>query len=236
MMARHKKDNTHKTSVKNILTNDSPWNVQEAYKVLRTNIIFSTAESENKCKVIGVTSTAAREGKSTNAINLAISFAQINKKVLVIDGDLRKPTIASLLNIKGTPGVSDYLVGQADLRDCLRWLEKYKIYVLPSGSIPPDATWLLQSKQMDSLIRHMMNALDYIIIDMPPVMAVADAYIMAKNVDGYAIVVRHNETDVRMLRSALEQLKKADAHVFGFIYNDVNETEHGYYKYAYKYK
>lgn len=219
-----------------LLTDASPRGVQEAYKTLRTNVIFSIPKDEDGGKVIGVTSAMPGEGKSINAINHAISFAQLEKKVLLIDGDLRRPTVAAKLQIPGVPGLSNKLIGQAKLGDCMRRVPKYGIDVLPSGSIPPDPTWLLQSAQMSTLISQLKKMYDYIILDLPPVNTVADASIASRYVDGYLIVVRHNSTDMGMVGEALEQLRKADGHIFGFIYNDVSDDERGYYRRSYRYK
>lgn len=234
-MARNKRNHRNPQSdTKYILTDKSPWSVQEAYKTLRTNVLFSL--TREGCKVIGVTSAMPGDGKSLNSVNLAISFGQISKKTLLIDCDLRKPTVASKLRIKGTPGLSDVLVGRGKIADCMHRLTDLGIDVLPSGTIPPDSTWLLQSERLEVLMKELEKVYEYIIIDLPPVTTVTDASIMAKFCNGYVVVVRHNETDVRAIGTALEQLERANARVIGFIYNAVPEGTGGYYKYKYKYK
>jgi capsular exopolysaccharide synthesis family protein len=229
---KEKKARTTEKSM--ILTENSPWSIQEAYKQLRTNVLFSLTGTG--CKVIGVTSAFTGDGKSINAINHAISFAQLGKRVLLIDGDMRRPTIAAKLHIKGKPGLSDVLVGQAKAETGFRRLTQFGIDVIPSGSIPPDSTWLLQSKRMEILMQELKKVFDYIIIDLPPVTLVADASIVAPYCDGFLFVVRHNSTDRRLIASALQQLDRAGARVLGFVYNDAAPGEGHYGSYSYKYK
>ncbi|MGI6118360.1 MAG: CpsD/CapB family tyrosine-protein kinase [Bilifractor sp.] len=219
-----------------ILSDKSPWAIQEAYKALRTNVLFSLPGNDSK--VIGVTSAFMHDGKSTNAINHAISFGQIGKKVMLMECDLRRPTIAAKLGIKGKPGLSDALVGQARVSECLRRVSDFKIDVFTAGNLPPDPTWLLQSSQMNALIGELRNQYDYIVVDLPPVTTVADASIMSRYIDGYLFVVRHNLTDSRAIASALKQLRLANARIIGFVYNDARREGSGYYgsaRYSYKY-
>ena len=216
------------TSLDEILTQSSPWPVQEAYKALRTNVVFSIPGSG--CKVIGICSSMMHEGKSINAINLALSFAQLGKKTLLIDCDLRKPTVAMRLKIKNQLGLSNLLTGQCRASEAFVRLPKFGIDVLAAGSIPPDPTWLLASNQMDQLLANMRERYDIIIIDMPPVMSVSDALIMSKNVDGYILVIRHNFSDFRAIDDAMTAFKRADAKVIGFLYNDVTQGRKGYRK------
>lgn len=238
-MARNKRNHQNhrnpKSDTKYILSDKSPWAVQEAYKAIRTNLLFLLTKED--CKVIGVTSAMPGDGKSINAINLAISFGQIGKKTLLIDCDLRRPTIASKLRIRGVPGLSDVLIGQGKIVECIHHMVDFRVDVLPSGTIPPDSTWLLQSDRLEVLMKELKKVYEYIIIDLPPVMTVTDALIMSKYCSGYIIVVRHNETDVRAVGKALNQLRLADARVIGFISNAVPEGSGDYYyKYKNKYK
>ena len=215
-----------------ILSASSAWPVQEAYKALRTNITFSMPGSG--CKVIGISSAFAHDGKSINAVNMAIAFGQIGKKVLLMDCDLRLSTCASKLGIPGVPGLSDILVGEVQFNEALHKSEKHGIHVLPAGNIPPDPTWLLQSDQMKTLIELMKRYYDYIFIDLPPVTTVADASIMSKYIDGFLLVVRHQVTELRAINDAIAQLKFADAKIIGFVYNDVTQEGHRYYRHYYK--
>lgn len=220
------------TSTDEILSPNSPWPIQEAYKALRTNVIFSIPGSQ--CKVISVTSSVMHEGKSINAINLAIAFSQLGKKTLLIDCDLRMPTIGMRLRIANTLGLSNLLSGQCSAGDAFVRLPKLGIDVLNAGSIPPDPTWLLASDQMKDLINKMRGHYDYIILDTTPITTVTDGLILSRLTDGYVIVVRHDISDYRAISETLDSLKRANAKVLGFIYNDAKEERKGYYKSYYK--
>ncbi|MCC6093977.1 MAG: CpsD/CapB family tyrosine-protein kinase [Eubacterium sp.] len=215
-----------------ILSDESPWPIQEAYKALRTNITFSLPGGG--CKVIAVSSAQAHDGKSTICINTAISFAQLNKKVLLIECDLRLPTVGSKLGIKSIPGLSDLLVGAAQISEALRRNVRYGLDVLPAGNIPPDPTWLLQSNQMKVLIEQFRKLYDYIMIDLPPVSTVADASIISPYSDGFIVAVRHHVTERPVLEDTMAQLELANAKVLGFVYNDVTTEGGKYYKSYYK--
>lgn len=231
MPGKNNRNGRRVNEAKLILKDSSPWAIKEAYKGLRTNLLFSLPGTG--AKVIGVTSAFMHEGKSINAMNTAISLAQLDKKVMLIEADLRRPTISARFQVKGTPGLTDALVGQANFVDCVRRLKDYGIDVMPAGSLPPDPTWLLQSKQIRALIDALKEQYDYIVFDLPPVTSVADASIMAPNLDGFLFVVRHSVTDVRAVRDALSQLKRARARIIGFVYNDASSAEGGYYASAY---
>ena len=217
---------------KMLLTDKSAWPVQEAYKALRTNITFSLPNSG--CKVVAVSSAQAHDGKSINTINSAIAFGQLDKKVLLIDCDLRLPTVAHKLGLNGAPGLSDLLVGEAEIGQVLQRETAYGIDVIPAGNLPPDPTWLLQSEQMKRYLNELRKYYEYIFIDLPPVMTVADASIMAQYTDGFLIVVRHEVTDTRAIADTLNQLRLAGAKVLGFIYNDVTQGGGKYYSKYYK--
>lgn len=204
-----------------LLSKDSSFSVQEAYKTLRTNVTFSLPGNDSKC--IGITSAYRGDGKSSVAINLAISFAQINKKVIIIDCDMRIPTVASKIGIDSQPGLSDYLAGTNNMDDTLiRKVPEYGIDVLPSGTVPPDPTILLESAQMEHIIEILKKYYDYVILDFPPVAVVSDAAIMSKAVDGYLIIVRHNTSEFAKIDETLRQLEFADAKLIGFVYNAKN--------------
>ena len=201
--------------VGHILTDKMPISVQEAYKQLRTNVLFSLPGSD--CKVIGVTSAAPGDGKSTNAINLAISMAQIGKKVLLVDCDLRMPSVSAKLRIPGAPGLSDFIVGQARIEDVVWKVERFGFNVMPAGNIPPDATGLLEARQIESLFTAFRKIYDFVIVDLPPVNTVADAVILSKFIDGYLLVVRQKQTRHRAVEEMLKQLRIVDAKILGFV-------------------
>lgn len=214
-----------------LLTSDKvPFLAQEAYKALRTNVIYSLPGAE--CKCIGITSSEPSEGKSTTATNLAISLAQIGKRVLLVDCDMRLSTIATRARIQMTPGLSDFLVGQCRIEEAVRNVEKMGIYILPAGSVPPDATGLLESKQMEHLFSAVRKIYDYVIVDLPPVTNVPDAAIMSKYVDGYLLVVRELQSSHRKVVQMLKQLQMINANILGFVVTSVQgQTGHYYSKY-----
>ena len=211
-----------------LLSDRSAFSVKEAYKTLRTNVMFSLPGKDSKC--IGVVSPERGDGKSSVSINLAISFAQINKKVTIVDCDLRLPTIASKLGIEAKPGLSNFLSGNQDSEQPLiRRSSEYGIDIMTAGDIPPDPTALITSRQMDAFIKLLKKYYDYIILDFPPATIVSDAASVSRIVDGYLIVIRHNSSEFSKINETLRQMDFADAKILGFVYNGKDEQKK-YYK------
>lgn len=198
-----------------ILNEQSPFVIKEAYKSLRTNVILSMPGTD--CKCVAITSATPGDGKSTTAANLAISLGQIGKRVLLIDCDMRLPSLAHKFKVHAKPGLSDFLVGQAKIEDAVRKLEDPNIHILPAGSIPPDPTGLLESKQMGLLLNALRGIYDFVIIDLPPVTTVPDAVIIFKYVDGCLLAVREHHTENRKVTDMLRQLNMAGAKILGFV-------------------
>lgn len=216
-----------------LLSEKSSFSVQEAYKTLRTNVIFTMPGTG--CKCIGITSADRGDGKSSVAINLAISFAQLKKRVLVIDCDMRLPTIAYKLNIKDKPGLSNLLTGQNDIREKLIYRVNARgIDVLVAGDVPPDPTVLLESKQMENLIAFLREHYDYIVFDFPPINVVSDAILLSKYMDGYFLIVRHNLSEYGRVNDVLRIMNFGDAKILGFVYNGKSNGQ-GYYRRTRKY-
>ena len=218
-----------------LLSEKSPFSVQEAYKTLRTNVMFSLPGTG--CKCIGITSADRGDGKSSVAINLAIAFAQLKKKVLIIDCDMRLPTVASKLGIKSSPGLSNLLAGQIDVKEKLIFrVNSRGIDVLVAGDIPPDPTVLLESRQMSKLIEMLKSHYDYIVFDFPPVSVVTDAVILSKDIDGYFLIVRHNYSEYGRMNNVIRIMNFAEAKVLGFVYNgkSANTRSIGNKNYYYK--
>lgn len=212
-----------------LLSNKSPFSVQEAYKMLRTNVSFSLPG--NGCKCIGIVSSSRGDGKSTIAANLAISFGQINKKVLLVDCDLRLPTIATKLGIAARPGLSDYLVGDdGAVAIPVNHIEDKNIDVITSGAIPPDSTILLESAQMADLIEKIKEEYDYIIFDLPPINIVSDALILSKHIDGYLIILRHKMSEYSKVDEMIRYMKFADCKLMGLVYNGESQARKYYRK------
>ncbi len=215
-----------------ILSESSPWACQEAYRALRTNILFSLPGDETK--VIGITSSVMGEGKTTNCINMAIAFAEIGKRVLIIDCDLRRPAVANRLGLQTVPGLSDFLIGQNEFEEIYHNNVRDNLDVITAGSVPPDPTWLLQSKQLETLITSFKSHYDYIFLDLPPVNVVTDASIVEKYVNGYLLVVRDKMAQYPEVRKSIEQLKFAGGKLIGIVYTDVKQGSSGYYRQYYK--
>ena len=215
-----------------LLSSKSPFTVQEAYKTLRTNVTFSLPGTD--CKCIGITSANRGEGKSTVAVNLSISLAQLDKKVLLIDCDMRLPTIITKLGVKAQEGLSDFLSGAITEIPVIR-IESRGVDIVPSGTIPPDTTALIDSQIMREVVDNFKNMYDYIIFDFPPVNIVTDAVLISELIDGYLLVARHEVSEYQKINEMLRRMKFADAKIIGFVYNGNAETKK-YYKQGNYYK
>lgn len=219
---------------KHILSSKSSFFLQEAYKSLRTNINFSLADQEG-CKVILVTSAMQSEGKSVTALNLAISLAQTDQKVLIIDCDLRRPKLGRLLNISADMGMSNLLMDDSMMDVTILHHDANGIDLILSGDIPPNPSELLSSGRMQKVMEILRARYDYIILDSPPVDMVIDAVVLAPQCDGVLFVVRANSSERGAVMYAIEQLEYAKAKVLGFVFNGMTgETASGYGKYRYK--
>ena len=213
----------------------------EQYKILRTNLDFTLPE-DVKCPIIGVTSSMRGEGKSTTAVNLSYVLAEKGRPVLLIDGDLRIPSIAKKMRIDSSPGLTDLLMGHGahmpDFRSAL--LDNW--FILPSGDIPPNPSELLGSRRMEYILNSLRESFDYIIIDLPPVNIVSDALSIASLITGMVVVVREDYTEKKELERCFRQLQLSNVNVLGCILNESKNDggsykkyrKHKYYKY-YKY-
>lgn len=217
-----------------VLSSKSGFQVREAYKILRTNVIFSLPKEG--CKRICVTSSNASEGKSLNSLNLAITFAETGAKVLLIDCDLRRPNVSRLLNRKSYPGLSNALVGLTKLEDVIQDSGFKNLDVILSGNIPPNPAELLGSENMKAFIDELSEKYDYIFFDTAPVNVVTDTNILSKWMTGVIVVVLYNSTDKDTLEEAVKQLEFVDAKILGFILNGVAYGSGGSYKYSRKKK
>lgn len=219
----------------------------EQYKLIRANLDFTLLDND-RCPVIGVTSSIRGEGKSTTAVNLAYVFAERGNKVLLIDGDLRIPSIAKKLNIESTPGLADLLRGKGMQESEFQSYLLSNWYVLPAGDIPPNPSELLGSKRMGTGLSKLREVFDYIIIDLPPVNLVSDAISISEYLSGMVVIVREEYTTKKELEHCFRQLKLAGVTILGIVMNESNpeglmQSKYGkygkyrkyrYYKY-YKY-
>lgn len=205
----------------------------EAHKRLRTNVLFSFAD-DKKCRVIGVTSAMAHEGKTTTSINLAYDMKQAGKRVLLIDADMRLSRISKILDVNRAPGLSNILVGSISGENIIGVSTLHdNLLVITCGDPPPNPTELLSSKRMGSLIDTLKKEFEYIIIDLPPISEVADALIVSKLTDGMIIVTRQDYADRKLLDDTINQLKLNKATIIGFVMTCAQNSGRKYYK---KYK
>lgn len=219
----------------NIINSESPFSITEAYKTLRTNVIFSTRGTG--CKKYAVTSPVPREGKTTNSVNLAISFAQTGKKVLLIDADLRKPRIHSYFGLRNRTGLSNILSGVFDDEN-KTYINKTNIEnldVITAGHIPPNPIELLSSDNMRDFLQSLDDIYDFVVIDTPPINVVSDALVLSKYVTGYILVMRSNYSEYQSLKDAVSKFELANVKPLGVILNDYDENKQKYSS-RYKYK
>ena len=224
----------HVNQRKHILGKSSNFYIKEAYKTLRTNIRFFLAGEG--CKKFAITSGLAGEGKSITILNLAISFAENGSKVLLIDADLRRPTMARLLTQKASPGLSNVLAGLCNERDAIRKEIYPNLDVLFSGEIPPNPSELLGSQRMRDLLDKASREYDYVLIDAPPVAIVSDVCVLADMIDGVLFLVRTDRTEKDAVQRGLKQLEISGAKLMGFVLNGGSKERGGYYGKKYKYK
>ena len=233
-----KDDILKRESIKDkVLSKETGFKVREAYKSLRTNVIFSLPQEG--CKKICVTSSIASEGKSTNCLNLAITFAETGAKVLIIDCDLRRPNISKLLGKKSFPGLSNVLVGLNKLDEVIEDSGYKNLDVICSGNIPPNPAELLGSDRMENVIEELSQKYDYIFFDTAPVNMVTDTTILAKWMSGIILVVLYNSTDKDTIEESIKQLEFVGAKILGFVLNGVVYGNNGTYNYKrkmYKYR
>jgi capsular exopolysaccharide synthesis family protein len=204
----------------------------EAYKLLRAKLQFSFAD-ENNCRIIGLSSALSGEGKSLTAVNLACTLAQLDKKVLLVDCDMRRPTLAEKLEIRKYPGLSEYLTRQNPMEELVQnWQpqEGCTVRVITAGQNPPNPAELLSSQRMKQLLAALREQYDYVILDLPPVGEVSDVIPVAREMDGILLVVRQNYCDRIVLNDAVQQFAFIQAKVLGVVFNCTAEAQgKGYY-------
>jgi capsular exopolysaccharide synthesis family protein len=208
----------------------------EAFRALRTRIQFSTVRKET-LKTILITSSAPQEGKTTISVNLAGSFAQSKKKTLLIDCDLRKPAVHKIFNSPRTPGMIDYLTGNAELNEIIKESDLENLDYITAGTIPPNPAEMLDSKEMRDFLNIVRDKYDLVIIDSPPIIAVADSEILSNMVDGTVLVVSADTTEIELMTRSVDLIKRENTHFLGSVLNNFSfKSGYGsYYKYYYYY-
>ena len=204
--------------------------VAEAYRSLRTNIQF--ASPDNPPKTILVTSATAGDGKTTTAANLAITLAQTGARTLLMDTDLRKSMIHKVFHLQRSPGLTDLLTGSKDMEMGIREIGDIpNLYIMPSGPVPPNPAELLGSAKMKELIEKIKTHFDIILCDSPPVIAVTDACLLAKDLDGVLLVIKIGSTPRQALGRARTLLENVNSRIIGVVANNLS-IEGGYGKYG----
>ena len=214
---------------------------REAYNLLRTNLMFATKRNDRNARVIGITSSTHGEGKSLTVINLAYSIAESGRKVILVECDLRLPTLRKKLNLPRSTGLSNILAGINSEKATLHSDVLIKgLDFVQAGDIPPNPSELLGSKAFTNLIDTLADNYDVILLDLPPIGKVSDALVVSRCTDGLVIVVRNDYTNASELDYTLRQCELVDAKVLGFVYNGSGakskKYKYGYgNKYAYGY-
>lgn len=203
----------------------------EQYKLLRTNLSFTLPEDQ-KCAIIGVTSSMRGEGKSTTSVNLSYVLAESGKKVLLIDGDLRIPSVAKKMEIASSPGLTDMLMNYETQQ--LNFFKSKLLndwYILPSGDLPPNPSELLSSHRMEMVLKALSEKFDYIVVDLPPVNLVSDALAISNYITGMIVVIREDYTEKKELENCFRQLRLSNVNVLGCVMNESKSGKGSYSKY-----
>ncbi len=205
-----------------VVTHEPRSVVAEAFRALRTAVLFSTPGAAPK--LILVTSATASEGKTVNCLNLAATLAESGSRVLVVDVDLRHPSCHRAFGVENTIGLSNFLAGQTNLDPIVRPLDRPRLWFIPAGPTPPNPAELVGSKRMGELIELARDEFDFVILDSPPVTPVSDALMLARASDGVVLVVKGQDTPKDVVRRARDQLALAGAHLLGTVLNNVGPT------------
>jgi capsular exopolysaccharide synthesis family protein len=214
----------------------------EAYRTLRTSILLSSWGTPPK--VLLVTSPLAQEGKTTTSVNTAIVLAQRGARVLLVDADLRRPSVHRAFGVAQSPGLSEYLTGNLSECPIAPWPQLPNLHVLPAGGSPPHPAELLGSALMNDALAEWRQQFDHIVIDTPPALSVTDAVLLSVQADSVILVIRSGQTTKQALRRARQLLAYVNSKIMGVVVNamDLNASDYYYYygyygkKYGYYYK
>ncbi len=206
---------------------DSPH--AEAYRVLRTNVLFSRKSDE--ATTMTVVSGGAGEGKSTTIFNLSAIFAQQNNKVLVVDSDLRRPSLHKIVGVSNSKGLTDVLMNQTQLEDVIQTTSMPSLDFLPSGKLPSSSMGILNSNQMKRFVQEVKSRYDYVFFDSPPIMGVSDASILASEVDMAVLVIQYRKYPQAMTVRAKQMVEKVGGNLLGVVLNNINISQDSYYYY-----
>ena len=220
-----------------LITHEDPKSpVSEAYRSLRTSLIHSS--SKDGANIIMVSSAGPGEGKTTTIANLAITYANLGKKTLLVDSDLRKPVIHNIFKVDKTPGITSFLSGESSISEIINTTEVENLDLITSGVIPPNPSEILDSEKMSSFFETVKNNYDIILFDTPPLIAVTDAYVLMKYIDQFILVIRAGVAEKGAVERVLNAFKQTKFKITGVVINAMSE-EHsygaGYYYNYYQY-
>lgn len=207
----------------------STFQIVEAYKTIRTNLLFALAPSDNK--IVTISSAEPNAGKSTVSCNLAITMAQTGARVLLIDADLRKPSQHKTFRVKKANGLSRLLSGQGELEECICHEVARGLDLIPSGALPPNPSELLSSDAMRELLERLSVQYDYIFIDTPPLGVVSDSLVLSELTAGTVLVTRQGQTTYDELQNAVDSIKNVDGNLLGVVISDMRENPRTYGRY-----
>lgn len=228
---KRKKEAKKGTQGINLLNEDTAFGVKEAYQIICSNMMFSVGHEGIPSKVFAITSAEPGDGKSATTANLAISFAMLGKKVLLVDMDMHKPTQHKLWGFHSERGISNLISG---VDDCIfHEVSELPLTIIGSGILPPNPGELVLSPRFEHSISLFKEMYDYVLLDTPPI-SISDTQTIIKNADSVAVVVRAEKTDQRILMRAMQTMNQCNAKCCGFILNDVN-LKHGIRSYPYSY-
>ncbi|KLU40128.1 MAG: CpsD/CapB family tyrosine-protein kinase [Limnochordia bacterium] len=216
-----------------IVHNDPKSVGSEAFRTLRTNLQFTSPDRQ--LRVILVTSAAPGEGKSTISSNLAVAFSQAGLRTLLLDCDLRKPTVHKIVGLHNSPGLTSLLVGEVKREDVVKDVGVPNLSVIPSGPVPPNPVELLGSQAMRNVLNAVREEFDMVVVDAPPIVAVTDAAVLCPLVDGVLLTVAAGEVPRELAQHARSLLENANANVLGVVLNRINPSAQKNYQYYYYY-
>ena len=229
-MARKRKQSRQTNKMRHVIAKLNPKSpITEQYRTIRTNLQFAAIDDDLRSMI--VTSSGPGEGKSVTTANLAVVYAQQGKKVLLVDADLRKPTVHYTFRLDNLRGLSNILVGEKTLEETANETDVDNLDVISCGPIPPNPSELLASQKMKQFLSEALLTYDIVIFDTPPVLAVTDAQIMANIVDGSLLVIRSKMTEYEAAIKAKEALEPAQAKLLGTVLNDREKKQANYYYY-----
>lgn len=209
--------------------------ISEAYRVLRTNIQFSSIDQE--MRVIAVTSAQPKEGKTTTISNLAVAYAQDGKRVMLIDADLRKPTLHRVFSRSNRKGLTNVLANLGTLEEEMSATDVDNLFLLTSGPQPPNPAEILATKRMSTLLEELRQQFDVVLIDTPPALALTDAQVIATRSDGVLLVLCAGKSKRDLVRKCKANLDHVKANLLGVVLNNQSRKEaESYYYYYYEYK